>query len=168
MSYYFLTRIGGDFQDVLGRVREALATEGFGVISEIDIRKTLKEKIDVDFRPYVILGACNPALAHEALRLEDKVGTMLPCNVVVQQENDAIEVAAIDPVASMEAIRNPALNEKAAIVAAKLRRVIERLGGDMPTDGDLRREELELEAEHSREELDSIPPHGTDPLHEGP
>lgn len=129
MSYYFSTKLPGDLSAAIERVREALKSEGFGIISEIDIAKTLKEKIGVDFRPYVILGACNPALAHEALQLEDKVGTMLPCNVVVQQAADGVEVAAIDPVASMQAIENPQLSEKAAIVSAKLRRVIEALGG---------------------------------------
>lgn len=84
MSYYFQTTIDQNFSDALSRVREALQAEGFGIISEIDIGKTLKDKIGVDFRPYVILGACNPALAHEALLMEDKVGTMLPCNVIVQ------------------------------------------------------------------------------------
>ena len=128
MSYYFLTTIDWRFDDALDRVREALQTEGFGVISEIDLQKALKEKIGVDFRPYVILGACNPRLAHEALMLEDKVGTMLPCNVVVQQKGDAVEVAAIDPIASMQAIENQALAQKATEVAARLERVIERLG----------------------------------------
>ncbi len=127
MAYYFSTVLEGDFAEVLGRVREALKGEGFGVISEIDIQKTLKDKIGADFRPYVILGACNPTLAHEALKLEDKVGTMLPCNVVVQQSGEGVEVAAIDPVASMQAIANDALAEKAAAVADKLRRVIDSL-----------------------------------------
>jgi uncharacterized protein (DUF302 family) len=108
-------------------VREALAAEGFGIISEIDIQRALKDKIGVDFRPYLILGACNPALAHAALQLEDKVGTMLPCNVVVQQAGEGVEVAAIDPVASMQAIPNAALAEKAEEVAARLRRAIEAL-----------------------------------------
>ena len=127
MSYYFMTMIEGDFPAAINLVREALQTEGFGVISEIDIAKTLKDKIGVDIRPYVILGACNPALAHEALMVEDKVGTMLPCNVIVQQTADGVEVAAVDPVASMKAIENDQLDEKAALVAGKLRRVIERL-----------------------------------------
>lgn len=127
MSYYFMAMIEGDFLAAINRVREALKTEGFGVISEIDIAKTLKDKIGVEFQPYVILGACNPALAHEALKIEDKVGTMLPCNVIVQQTSDGIEVAAVDPVASMKAIENDQLSEKAALVAGKLQRVIERL-----------------------------------------
>ena len=132
MSYYFSTVLEGDFADAVGRVREALKAEGFGVISEIDIQKTLQDKIGVDFRPYLILGACNPALAHEALQLEDKVGTMLPCNVVVQQAGSGVEVAAIDPVASMQAIGNDALAEKAGMVADKLRRAVESLGGSAP------------------------------------
>jgi uncharacterized protein (DUF302 family) len=127
MAYYFATRIGGDFAEAVQRTREALQAEGFGIISEIDIRQALKEKIGVDFRPYTILGACNPALAYEALSIEDKVGTMLPCNVVVQQLDDGVEVAAIDPVASMQAIENERLGEKAALVAGKLRQVVEAL-----------------------------------------
>lgn len=129
MSYYFQTTIDQNFSDALSRVREALQAEGFGIISEIDIGKTLKDKIGVDFRPYVILGACNPALAHEALLMEDKVGTMLPCNVIVQQAPNGVEVAAVDPVASMKAIQNEQLRDKAAVVAGKLQRMIDRLGG---------------------------------------
>ena len=128
MSYYFSTMIAGTFDEALSRTREALQQEGFGVISEIDIQRALREKIGVDFRRYTILGACNPALAHEALQLEDKVGTMLPCNVVVQEKPEGIEVAAIDPVASMQAIGNEALGRKAAEVQASLRRAIKRLG----------------------------------------
>jgi uncharacterized protein (DUF302 family) len=127
MAYYFSTIVEGPFGDVLTRVREALKTEGFGVVSEIDVQKTLREKIGVEFRPYLILGACNPSLAHEALLLEDKVGTMLPCNVVVQQSPGGIEVAAIDPVSSMQAIENDELSEKAQLVAGKLKRVIATL-----------------------------------------
>ena len=127
MTYYYSKTVDGPFDDVVAATREALSQEGFGVITEIDIQKTLKEKIGADFRPYLILGACNPALAHEALQLEDKVGTMLPCNVVVQQTGEGIEVAAIDPVASMQAIPNAMLVEKAGQVAARLRRAIESL-----------------------------------------
>ena len=128
MTYYFSRTLEGGFDEVVGRTREALKQEGFGVITEIDVQATLKTKIDVDFRPYLILGACNPAMAHEALQIEDKVGTMLPCNVVVQERsNGEIEVAAIDPVASMESIGNPALSVKAAEVAAKLRAALERI-----------------------------------------
>jgi uncharacterized protein (DUF302 family) len=168
VSYYFAIRINGSFDDALDRVREALQAEGFGVITEIDIQKTLNDKIGVDFRPYRILGACNPKLAHEALQIEDKVGTMLPCNVVVQQVEGGIEVAAIDPVASMQSIENEELADKAAMVADKLRRVIDRLGGTVVSESEAHRQEIEREAEHSRKELDSIPPHGTDPFNEGP
>jgi len=168
MGYYFATRLDGSFADALSRVREALQTEGFGIISEIDIQKTLREKIGVEFRPYFILGACNPVLAHEALRLEDKVGTMLPCNIVVQQASDGIEVAAVDPVASMKAIQNEQLSDKAAIVADKLRRVIDQLGGTPRSSAEAHKQQLKHMAKLSREELDSVPAPGTDPLHEGP
>jgi len=170
MSYYFATRIDQEFAAALQRTREALQDEGFGIISEIDIQKALKEKIGVDFRPYTILGACNPALAHEALNIEDKVGTMLPCNVVVQKTDDGIEVAAIDPVASMQAIENERLGEKAAVVAGKLRRVIETLGasqGGSSARSDERRPQIERDFEESRRELDSIAPAGTEALYDG-
>ena len=128
MTYYFARTFEGGFEQTVTRAREALAAEGFGVITEIDIRKTLQNKIGVEFRPYLILGACNPSLAYEALLLEDKVGAMLPCNVVVQDAGDGrTEVAAIDPVASMQAIENPALAEKAAVVRDKLRTALERI-----------------------------------------
>ena len=128
MSYYFSKTIEAKFDDAVSRTREALKQEGFGVITEIDVRETLKSKIGVDFRPYLILGACNPTMAYEALQVEDKVGAMLPCNVVVQERSARIvEIAAIDPVASMQAIENPALAEKAALVAGKLRSALERI-----------------------------------------
>lgn len=128
MSYYISAKVQVPFDDAIARVEAALKTEGFGVISRIDIQQTLKTKIDVDFRPYTILGACNPTLAHEALQLEDKVGLMLPCNVIVQQPGpDEVEVAAIDPVASMQAISNPELAKAADIVRDKLTRAIDRL-----------------------------------------
>ena len=128
MSYYFAMTIEASFDDVVSRTREALMAEGFGVITEIDVQKTLKTKINVDFRPYLILGACNPTMAYQALQLEDNVGAMLPCNVVVQQRSEGtVEVAAIDPVASMQAIENPALTEKASEVAAKLRSALDRI-----------------------------------------
>jgi uncharacterized protein (DUF302 family) len=129
MSYYITTRIAAGFDDAIARVEEALKAEGFGVLTRIDVKETLKAKIFADFRPYTILGACNPALAHEALQLEDKVGTMLPCNVVVQSWGEKeTEVAAIDPVASMQAIDNPGLKKAAGEVRDKLARVIEALG----------------------------------------
>lgn len=107
---------------------EALKREGFGIVTEIDVRDIFKKKINVDFRPYRILGACNPALAHQALEIEDKVGTMLPCNVIVQDKNDGrTEVAAIDPVASMQAIDNNRLKVAAENVREKLKRTVEAL-----------------------------------------
>jgi uncharacterized protein (DUF302 family) len=128
MAYYFSKFLSVDFEEAVARTTEALKREGFGIITDIDVQQTLKKKINVDFRPYRILGACNPALAHEALKLEDKVGTMLPCNVIVQAASHGqVEVAAIDPVASMKAIENPVLLEKARAVRAKLEKAISSL-----------------------------------------
>lgn len=125
MTYYFSKIMPAGFDEAVRRTVEALKAEGFGIITEIDVKATLKTKIDVDFRNYRILGACNPALAYEALQLEDKVGTMLPCNVIVQDAaGGGVEVAAIDPVASMQAIDNPALKRAAAAVRERLERVI--------------------------------------------
>lgn len=125
MPYYFNTTLHTSFDDALARTVEALKVEGFGIISEIDVQKTLREKIGAAFRKYRILGACNPKLAHEALQLEDKIGTMLPCNVVVQELDDgSVEVAAIDPVASMQAVDNLRLKGAAAEVAERLKRAI--------------------------------------------
>lgn len=128
MTYYFARTLSVPFDDAVSRTMAALQAEGFGVLTEIDVKETLKKKLDVDFRRYRILGACNPALAYEALQLEDKVGTMLPCNVIVQETGDGkSEVAAIDPVASMQAIDNPRLAERAQLVRAKLESVIKSL-----------------------------------------
>jgi|SRR6185312_421037 uncharacterized protein (DUF302 family) len=128
MSYYFGKTLTLDFEDAVRRTIEVLKTEGFGIITDIDVKDTLKKKINVDFRNYRILGACNPTLAYEALQLDDKVGTMLPCNVVVQDLGGGnVEIAAIDPVASMQAIENPELKDAAGKVQAKLRKVIENL-----------------------------------------
>jgi uncharacterized protein (DUF302 family) len=128
MSYYFAKTLSIGFEDAVRRITGILKQEGFGIITEIDVKDTFKKKIDVEFRNYRILGACNPALAHEALQIEDKVGTMLPCNVVVQDIGGGqTEVAAIDPVASMQAIDNPRLKEAATQIQAKLRKVIESL-----------------------------------------
>lgn len=125
MSYYISKTFSAIFDEAVTRVTEALKTEGFGILTEIDVSATLKKKIGVDYPAYRILGACNPALAHEALQLENKVGTMLPCNVVVRDAgNGQFEVAAVDPVASMQAIDNPALKQAASIVRAKLEKVI--------------------------------------------
>jgi uncharacterized protein (DUF302 family) len=128
MSYYFSKVLPLGFEQAVERTTAALKKAGFGIITEIDVKDTLKKKIGVDFRNYRILGACNPALAYEALQLEDKVGTMLPCNVVVQEvAAGKTEVAAIDPVASMRAIDNPRLAQAAARVQAMLRDVVENL-----------------------------------------
>ena len=131
MSYYIATTLETPFEEAIKQTEAALKEEGFGVISRIDIQEALKTKIGVDFRPYTILGACNPALAHEALKLEDKVGTMLPCNVVVQaREDGSSEVAAIDPVASMQAVENAQLADAAREVRERLSRVIQRLAAE--------------------------------------
>ena len=128
MSYYLSKILAVSFDEAVNLAIEALKKEGFGILTEIDVSATLKKKINVDFPNYRILGACNPALAYEALKLENKVGTMLPCNVVVRDAgNVQIEVAAIDPVASMEAIENSALKQAAAQVRAKLKNVIAEL-----------------------------------------
>lgn len=128
MPYYFAKTIEEPFGAAVARAIEALRREGFGIISDIDVSDTFKQKLGVSFRRYRILGACNPALAHQALQLEDKVGTMLPCNVVVQEAGvGRTEVAAIDPIASMQAIDNPKLRELAATVQAQLRKAVEEL-----------------------------------------
>jgi uncharacterized protein (DUF302 family) len=128
MSYYFSKTLPLGFGQAIERTTAALKQAGFGIITEIDVKDTLKKKIGVDFRNYRILGACNPALAYEALQLEDKVGTMLPCNVVVQEiAAGKTEVAAIDPVASMQAIDNPRLAQAAARVQVMLRDVVDNL-----------------------------------------
>lgn len=128
MSYYKAATLQMPFDEAIERTEAALREEGFGIISRIDIQDALKTKIGVDFRPYTILGACNPSLAYEALKIEDKVGTMLPCNVVVQQKSaDETEVAAIDPVASMQAIDSPELARAAREVQSRLFKVVDRL-----------------------------------------
>lgn len=129
MTYYFAKTITGeDFAALEQRVRDALKQDGFGVLTEIDVEETLKEKIDVDFRPYKILGACNPKLAHQALLAEDKIGTMLPCNVIMQDLGDGrIEVAAVDPAASMQAVGNDALGDVAQTVRGKLKAIVDAL-----------------------------------------
>lgn len=128
MSYHFTKKVDLDFDTAIEKVTQALAQEGFGVLTEIDVKATLKKKIDVDFRPYRILGACNPGFAHKALLAEDKIGTMLPCNVIVQATDDGkVEVSAVDPAASMSAVNNPALEGIAGEVRAKLQRVIDSI-----------------------------------------
>ena len=128
MSYYFSRQIEGNFDEVEKRTRAALKEQGFGILTEIDVKETLKKKLDVDFRKYKILGACNPPFAYQALMAEDKIGTMLPCNVIIQEmEGNDVEVTAIDPIASMQAVQNPSLGDVAIQVREKLRRVIETL-----------------------------------------
>ncbi|MBT8119252.1 MAG: DUF302 domain-containing protein [Gammaproteobacteria bacterium] len=128
MSYYFSKVIDDSFDDAIERVTARLADSGFGVLTAIDVSATLKKKIDVDFQRYTILGACNPGFAHKALQAEDKIGTMLPCNVIVQElPGGKVEVAAVDPMASMMAIQNETLGEVASQVQAMLRNVIEGL-----------------------------------------
>jgi len=129
MKYYFnktLTNL--TFDEVVDKTTQALKEEGFGILTEIDIKTTLKNKLDVDFPNYKILGACNPAFAHKALMAENKIGTMLPCNVIVREtENGSIEVAAVDPIASMISVKNEDLGEIADEVRNKLKKAIDSL-----------------------------------------
>lgn len=128
MSYYFNKLVDLSFDEAITRVTEELKKEGFGVLTSIDVKDTLKNKLDVDFRRYRILGACNPPFAYKALLAEDKVGSMLPCNVVVQETpQGGVEVAVIDPVASMQAIENDELREVAETIQGKLKSVIASL-----------------------------------------
>jgi uncharacterized protein (DUF302 family) len=128
MKYYFEKTLKTDFETAVAKTKEALKSEGFGVLSEIDIHEKLKEKLGVDFRKYKILGACNPAYAYKALQKEDKIGVMLPCNVVIQEiTEEKIEVAAVDPVASMSAIEKPGLRDIAGDIQKKLINVIKKL-----------------------------------------
>lgn len=128
MSYYFSRKVGYPYDEAVQKVTEALKNEGFGILTEIDVKDTLRKKLDVDFRKYRILGACNPPYAYKALQSESKIGLMLPCNVIVQETDDGeVEVAAIDPIASMQAIDNPSLGEIASEVQQKLKKVIDNL-----------------------------------------
>ncbi len=128
MSYYFSKSMEMAFDEAVAKVTEELKKEGFGILTEIDVKETLKKKLNVDFKQYKILGACNPPFAYKALKAEDKIGTMLPCNVIVQGTSDGqVEVSAIDPVASMRAVENPALQEIAAEIQNKLKKVISSL-----------------------------------------
>jgi uncharacterized protein (DUF302 family) len=128
MSYYFSKTINASFDDAIQKVTEELKKEGFGILTDIDVKATIKKKLDKDFRNYRILGACNPPFAHQVLLAEDKIGLMLPCNVIVQELSPGkIEVAAIDPIASMQAVKNPTLREVAKEVQKKLKGVIDNL-----------------------------------------
>jgi len=128
MSYYFTKELNISFDAAIAKVTEELKKEGFGILTDIDVKATLKKKLDVDFRPYRILGACNPPFAFQALQTEDKIGTMLPCNVVVQEKTPGkVEVTSIDPVASMAAVNNPNLRTVGEQVREKLKRVIDNM-----------------------------------------
>ncbi|MCO5281755.1 MAG: DUF302 domain-containing protein [Chitinophagales bacterium] len=128
MSYTFSRIVNTDFATAVANVTEELKKEGFGILTEIDIAATLKRKLDVDFRAYKILGACNPPFAYQALMAEEEIGTMLPCNVIVQETKDGkVKVSAVDPIASMAAVKNPALEKIAGEVADKLQTVIRNL-----------------------------------------
>ena len=128
MQYYFSKTLKTSFDEAVDRVTEELKKEGFGILTDIDVQKTLKKKLDVSFRKYRILGACNPHFAYQALQKESRIGTMLPCSVIVQETEDGdVEVAAIDPLASMQAVQNPALEDIANQVQAKLKSVVDSL-----------------------------------------
>lgn len=126
MSYYISKKVDYDFDQAIDKVTAELKEEGFGVLTEIDVKETLKKKLDVDFKKYKILGACNPNFAHQALQHEDKIGTMLPCNVIVEEEEDGtVEISAVDPTASMQAVDNKSLATIADEVRSRLEKVIE-------------------------------------------
>ena len=128
MSYYITTKTTKTYEEAIDKVTSELKKEGFGILTEIDVKETLKKKLDVDFRRYKILGACNPPYAYQALQAEDKIGLMLPCNVIVQENPDGeIEVSAIDPIASMQAVDNPNLDEIATQIKTKLQTVISNI-----------------------------------------
>lgn len=128
MSYFFSKKVSMNFENAMSRITEELKKEGFGILTEIDVKATLKKKLDVDFQKYIILGACNPAFAYKALQAEPHIGTMLPCNVIVQELADGqVEVAAVDPLASMQAIQNQELQAIAKEIQLKLKRVIDQL-----------------------------------------
>jgi len=128
MNYYLARKFNLSFDRVVDRVTEELKKEGFGILTEIDVQATLKKKLDVDFRKYRILGACNPPFAYQALQAEDKIGVMLPCNVIIQEtEGGEVEVAAVNPVASMLAVDNPELKQISVLIQQKLKSVINNL-----------------------------------------
>lgn len=128
MKYYFNKTLKEDFNSVIERVTEELKKEGFGILTEIDVKETLKKKLDVEFRKYKILGACNPPYAHKALVAEDKIGAMLPCNVIVQEiEEGMVEVAGVNPIASMQSVENETLKKIAQEITTKLENVIKNL-----------------------------------------
>lgn len=128
MSYYFSKTVDQNFEDAIEKVTGELKKEGFGILTEIDVKETFKKKLDIDFRKYRILGACNPKMAHQAINAESRIGTMLPCNVIVQElENGKVEVTAVDPVESMSAVKNDQLGAVAQQVREGLKRAIDSL-----------------------------------------
>ncbi|MBW4623370.1 MAG: DUF302 domain-containing protein [Cyanosarcina radialis HA8281-LM2] len=127
MNYYFNKVLDISFNEAVVKAIEGLKQQGFGILTEIDVQATMKQKLDVEMQSYKILGACNPSFAYQSLQVEDKIGTMLPCNVIVQQTTAGVEVAAVDPMASMQAIENPDLKEIAEQVRAKLKAAIDSL-----------------------------------------
>jgi uncharacterized protein (DUF302 family) len=128
MSYYVSTKFNGSFDEAITKTTEELKKEGFGILTEIDVKETLKKKLDVDFKKYKILGACNPGFAHKALQAEDKIGTMLPCNVIVEEHEDGtVEVSAVNPLDSMQAVENSSLGDIAGEVKSKLEKVIKAI-----------------------------------------
>ena len=128
MSYYFSKTVNLTFEEAIKKVTEELKKEGFGILTEIDVKTTLKKKLNIVFRKYTILGACNPSFAYEALKNERMIGTMLPCNIIVQETDDGrTEVAAVDPIVSMQAVNNPVLGKIAEMVQSKLKNVIEKM-----------------------------------------
>jgi len=128
MAYAFSKKVDYSYDDAIDKVTEALKAEGFGILTEIDVKETLKKKLDVNFKPYKILGACNPPNAYKALLSEEQIGLMLPCNVIVYvNDNDETIVAAVDPVASMMAVENEKLGEVASFIQEKLKKVIDNL-----------------------------------------
>ena len=131
MDYYFTSTIKGNFNSIVDRVTELLKNEGFGVLTEIDIQQTLKNKLNVDFKKYKILGACNPTFAHKALLAENKIGTMLPCNIIVQETTpNTIEVSSINPMITMQTVKNKELETIALDVSNKLKSVINNLNNE--------------------------------------
>jgi uncharacterized protein (DUF302 family) len=130
MTYHFSKTINMSFDDAVASTKETLKRHDFRVVMHIDMRDHFKKSLDVDFRPYTILGACNPSLSYRALQVEDKIGTMLPCNIVLQQQEDGrIEISAVDPVASMQAVTNIEVGQIAQDVRSQLQQVIEEVGG---------------------------------------
>jgi uncharacterized protein (DUF302 family) len=129
MSYHFSKTMNMSFDDAVASTKEALKRHNFGVITQIDMQDIFRKRLSVDFRPYLILGACNPQLTYRALRADDKIGTMLPCNIVLQQQEEGrVEISAVDPVASMQAITNVEVSQVAQDVRSLLQRVVEEAG----------------------------------------